>query len=940
MYSETIDEVNKLRVITTTSCPNHFSVCQLGVCAGSRVTKSKKDTKIYSVPLFPRLAKETSRRDAICRSKPVGVAVNGVPFHSMMNELETETCLSWDDFQKNYPGVGISSLKRCNINGIGDGTRYCGDSVPAHGSMFDKCGGHADSNGSYHYHTAPICLLQQLTSQRAISIASNPEAVSVMVSGKNLSLSKLGDEHHSPQVGWALDGFPMYVSHAGPKGVTMMRCGQTGAHPEVCLDECNGYHGALPEIDTYAYRYYVTGPLATGKCSSNTTNAHNLGENGGGAIATADTCKKVDDPCCLSSVPTAVSQPYTIGCFKGCLNDDKSCVYDNERGSSKKFNKLDKILTPDGVYFGGYNIKDKDDTSSSPLSAQIEIDSVSNIDIPIIKDTRNVAYRFPNNGSLALFSHGSDGVPHVETLPESQEDCYLSALVVDQNKIDESLSDTYAYFTTQKKIMKIKTSSIEGSTAQGVIQGSLLVKLYGFNLGVKEDGSDVVVTVDGHQCTSQTRFSSKSLQCYVITMAKPYTEAVADAVTVTAWVTDSTTGITAHPELASVSGRPIIANVTFTPQEFKPYALGISPRTDNDDKIDFNTWLYWSSLGGGNAYNTAGIFRSKRDATTHEVVCQGPLATPASVQQVTSMVIFRPDTSSNLEDIIRNTKHNDVDIVGKNPVELIIYSDVRTGAVSFICISISPRTGGHQSIGLVHYQLLRSPGVVGLSLDHKYGKYCRLLITLKNGNILLMDLTKAIPAAISAWNSTSLIKAAVDAYTSHKTWPSFISRLVSLSSRVRLGGVSALSGSSADKFALQSWSSQRLFFTDINHQRIHAVSESGAPLITFDVGRNYGGQSIVWPFQIAALWTPSSDSSYPYEPSMTLLVAEYLGKIWRFEFKLSNTTGYINETSYLIHQPTLLVDMSNYAASRLLRSSISYDISKGGNPTTFFEAYG
>merc|ERR1719343_636973 len=69
-------------------------------------------------------------------------------------------------------------------------------------NTFDPCGCHGSSNSeaSYHCHVPPSCLLNQL--------------------GQTSSA-------HSPQIGWALDGFPLYGPR-GPSGVMMQKCSITG----------------------------------------------------------------------------------------------------------------------------------------------------------------------------------------------------------------------------------------------------------------------------------------------------------------------------------------------------------------------------------------------------------------------------------------------------------------------------------------------------------------------------------------------------------------------------------------------------------------------------------------------------------------------------------------------------------------------------------------
>ena len=47
----------------------------------------------------------------------------------------------------------------------------------------------------------------------------------------------------------------------GPGGVEIRNCGASGAHPTYCQDKCGGYEGELPNVDSYKYRYYITGKV-------------------------------------------------------------------------------------------------------------------------------------------------------------------------------------------------------------------------------------------------------------------------------------------------------------------------------------------------------------------------------------------------------------------------------------------------------------------------------------------------------------------------------------------------------------------------------------------------------------------------------------------------------------------------------------------------------
>ncbi|HEY3841350.1 MAG TPA: YHYH protein [Bryobacteraceae bacterium] len=70
---------------------------------------------------------------------------------------------------------------------------------------FDACVGHQPGNGMYHYHANPLCLRGQL----------NDNVVAARTSRNGVTYSELQSGwHHSPILGWALDGYPVY----GPYG--------------------------------------------------------------------------------------------------------------------------------------------------------------------------------------------------------------------------------------------------------------------------------------------------------------------------------------------------------------------------------------------------------------------------------------------------------------------------------------------------------------------------------------------------------------------------------------------------------------------------------------------------------------------------------------------------------------------------------------------------
>ena len=130
------------------------------------------------------------------------------------------------------------------------------------------------------------------------------------------------------QIGWALDGFPIY-GPIGPKNVTMLPCGLKGAHPQLCLDACNGFLGQLPGYDDFAYRYYIPGPLGSGHCSGRI--------NRQGEFLNSQNCSRLTDPCCLSVIPSEELFPYSIGCLRGCTVGQANCQPSVQKGTTASY---------------------------------------------------------------------------------------------------------------------------------------------------------------------------------------------------------------------------------------------------------------------------------------------------------------------------------------------------------------------------------------------------------------------------------------------------------------------------------------------------------------------------------------------------------------------------------------------------------------------------
>lgn len=207
-YTETIDASNTYakRTIVTNGCPNHYNVCTgkgTGDCGaiGEEGTGTEAMVQDYTfeVPANPVIA--TTTEDKECVTDSVGVALNGVPIY----------------------GGAVSA--DCDILDVTD--------ADAEWTSFDFCGGHGrclgnDCAGDYHYHFPASCLETQIG---------------------NLS------DGHSPQIGWALDGFPIYGPF-GPGGTVMSHTEQ-GCSGTYCLDGCSGLEMELPGVDQFKYRYYM-----------------------------------------------------------------------------------------------------------------------------------------------------------------------------------------------------------------------------------------------------------------------------------------------------------------------------------------------------------------------------------------------------------------------------------------------------------------------------------------------------------------------------------------------------------------------------------------------------------------------------------------------------------------------------------------------------------
>ncbi|KAJ8612255.1 hypothetical protein CTAYLR_002899 [Chrysophaeum taylorii] len=165
------------------------------------------------------------------------------------------------------------SLRRRRLIGVqnyGPMLDYMSSATYAEGDTFDECGCHSSDTetASYHCHIPPSCLLAQLGQ---------------------------AEDSHSPQIGWAADGFPVYGPR-GPGGFMMQTCTETGgvSGVDVCLDDCGGYLAEI-NVDDFKYRYYIIGEYHKANAEEN--------------------CATPVDP-----LPSAAYFPFSPYCLKGCIS--------------------------------------------------------------------------------------------------------------------------------------------------------------------------------------------------------------------------------------------------------------------------------------------------------------------------------------------------------------------------------------------------------------------------------------------------------------------------------------------------------------------------------------------------------------------------------------------------------------------------------------------
>lgn len=590
-YTESINALDGLRVISVSSCPNHYSNCQSAQCNGDLKTRAMPLRETISVPLFPRLI---AAQDVSCSLEKVGIALNGVGIygpadHAGICLAHSAYRLSTSTGSSNYTKDAIGRTT-CSLPGRYDGIQYCGNVLDRIGKEVDKCGGHADyMGGVYKYHTLPVCLLDQITS--ATASAGNSTSAGGSVS------------KHSPQIGWAMDGFPIYGPF-GIKGIAMKPCGQ--GHPQLCLDNCNGYYGRL-SVDEYLYRYYLPSNSISTACS--------------------DDCDRLSEKCCSSALPEKSFFPFTLGCLKGCIGE--ACR--GPRAVTDRFiPSVSQFVTAVNLQsYSDVSMADGGNMAVSPMTAlSAPAAAVPGISVALgTNGTYNIITHEPLTRALALYTYNNTNM-NKTILPMGSNDAYITS-------ISENGEDLY--FTTQREILMYNgTSKGEPSSPSAlpcaprarfassplpfadpsvavtstIISGLVSVDIFGYNLGFSS--ADLVYVKYGSAlCTSLVFVTSMHIQATCVqAQSLAYAsepQGVEEEVDVEIrTLSGMTHGLSpnAYEIFHSKSFRPVIADITVTVVPFQPGCVHV-----------VGGWVYWANLG-----REQGIQRALLDGTQVETV--------------------------------------------------------------------------------------------------------------------------------------------------------------------------------------------------------------------------------------------------------------------------------------------------------------------------------
>ncbi len=220
-----IEIVGEDRVITANGVPNH----KTGRFPNSgNPNRISEQSHVFRVPAKPEIAKRTTPMHGM-----FGVAVNGVPFDPGAGE-----------FYDGEPGWQYEPLSGAIDLGL------------------DVSHAHVQPTGKYHYHGLPTGLQE---------------------------IVQIDPKKHSPLIGWAADGFPIYVlyGYSDPQDASSEVVKLTSSYRLKSgnrpggnapggefdgtfvadyeyvegagdLDQCNGRNTVTPEFPKGTYAYYMT----------------------------------------------------------------------------------------------------------------------------------------------------------------------------------------------------------------------------------------------------------------------------------------------------------------------------------------------------------------------------------------------------------------------------------------------------------------------------------------------------------------------------------------------------------------------------------------------------------------------------------------------------------------------------------------------------------
>jgi len=245
------------------------------------------------------------------------VESNGIPNHDFLSTMGC--CAPEKDFTTTYPlnpvndtsgghdttncpasagrwecvpdrGAVAMSVNGAPIFGPEEGPG--GDAVALHFDYFNEdrqpivlgwCTGHSAGQGGFHYHYDANCVYWE------------PEAGETM---EDYDASKIKSDEHSPIIGWAFDGYPIYGMYGYNEDQTSLKAitssygiertqdggdqGYNGIDDwnyvagSGDLDECNGRFGPTPEYPEGIY-HYVSTPLSGSPTMVTDTNGQTVG---------------------------------------------------------------------------------------------------------------------------------------------------------------------------------------------------------------------------------------------------------------------------------------------------------------------------------------------------------------------------------------------------------------------------------------------------------------------------------------------------------------------------------------------------------------------------------------------------------------------------------------------------------------------------------------